>query len=227
MYTRSPPSPRYSTASTYRATLLISHINQLWNAECSHTALDLNTRQHGHIWPRAARPRDQYRVPPPIANCSQRTTQSESQVSVPAHPFQCARERSRRGSSKCSQPKMLPKRPVRAHATRGASLQHHCGRFTAAQFLRFCTVARRSRGPSRSRREDVTCARAPAGVIRAQALRSRHRSSTVRRLKAGLGEDTSAQRVLTNARGKPWARARHSHHRWPPHAALARSRRGR
>ena len=130
VYTRSPPSPRYSTASTYRATLLISHINQLWNAECSHTALDLNTRQHGHIWPRAARPRDQYRVPPPIANCSQRTTQSESQVSVPAHPFQCARERSRRGSSKCSQPKMLPKRPVRAHGahrcstTVGASLQH-------------------------------------------------------------------------------------------------------
>jgi hypothetical protein len=46
------PSPRYSTASTYHATLLISHINQLWNAECSHTALDLNTRQHGHIWPK-------------------------------------------------------------------------------------------------------------------------------------------------------------------------------
>ena len=112
-------------------------------------------------------------------------------------------------------------------STRSASLQHDCGRFTAAQFLIFCTVARRSRGPSRSRREDVTCARAPAGVIRAQALHRRHRSSTVRRLKAGLGEDTSAQRVLTNARGKPWARARHSHHRWPPHAALARSRRGR
>ena len=41
------------------------------------------------------------------------------------------------------------------------------------------------------------------------------------------GRTPSAQRMLTNARGKPWATARHSHPRWTHRAAHVRSRRGR
>eukprot|EP00966_Prymnesium_polylepis_P018949 436687-Prymnesium_polylepis.1 len=67
-----------------------------------------------------------------------------------------------------------------------------------------------------------------ASSVRSCAHQLAHdRSSTVRRRKAGLGKDTSAQRVLTSTRGEPRAGARHSHHRWPPRAAYVRSRRGR